>query len=456
MEYGLQLEEKQRYWLLVTGIAFFTFLIFISYFLLRLQGLLMSTAFICSLLLTPLLYKKYKFFFVLWLFIVPFFEASTFKIIAGTDPINFIAAGLTVPFTLLLFYRNIGQILKDLPFFAYFIFFDTLLFLNIFRPGTFAPTLIDFMKYFFVIFIVFCIYNYVKKHSPNFIFNIINIFFACDFLVAIYQRLSGNMSIVEGIPRVSGLAIHPNGLAFSINIYLPIAFFLFLTSKSKKMKIFLGTNIFIGLIALVFTFCKVAFLILALNIFIILFYTPLKLKVKVFMGFFILTLLFFTVDTLLNLNFLNYFTSRMNNTSSWEWRLKIWNLLLNDINFKTLLIGNGALSANNLLFEIQKKARYAHNVYIQFFHDYGILSISLFLAYLIPGITFLKSLLSKTISNRFIYIIPLLIVLDNFINMFTDNGAMIRTPLYTSWVVITIFYLNLKYNILKNQNLFRF
>ena len=395
MEYNLIQEANKRYKIFYALIAGLFALTIISFFYLGFLGLIASFAILTSIAILPLVYNKYRFFLVLWLFIVPFFDNFRQIIVAGTTPIVFLATGLTIPFGLILIFREKGQIFKDLPFLKYLIVFQIIIFLNFFRQGTEFSSIVEILKIFVQIFVIFCTYLYIKQNkTPEKLYFWINLFVVTNCTAAFFQMITGiGLRLIEGVPRVNGFLGHPNVLGFLLNLYLPFAIYKYLYTKKQKEK-----NIWLGLIAvsvltLFFTMTKVALFTFAVMLMILFFQLPYKLKFRILITSLIGIVAFLAVNYLFSLNIIENLIERLNNTSSYEWRLKIWSYLISDINFSNIWLGHGINSEKHFLNMINYgEAVAAHNGYIQLIFEFGISSIFFYLSFLNSLVYFTKKM----------------------------------------------------------------
>jgi len=355
---------------------------------------------------------------------------------------------LSFPVAFILIYKELGNAIKELPFLIPLCIFELVMIINFFRPGTPFMVITELLRCFIAIFIIICTYNFLKKNSTETLFNWINIFVVINSLTAIFQRLTGiGMRIIEGIPRVQGFLGHPNVTGFVINIFLPVCIYMFLNSKVKKTKIYWGISILINTLALLLTFTKVCYFTFAVTMLILFFYLPFKIKFRVFFGVLASSIIFLILNSVLDLKIIESMVNRIDNTTSYMFRLRIWHYILSVVNLNNVWFGHGINSVQLFLTNLNELAR-AHNIYVQLLYEYGITCIFFYLTFIIPFIKFFKYQFIGKIYNKFIYIFPILTIIGIFLNMYSDNSILIRTPLYYALVVITIFYL--KFNNINN------
>jgi O-antigen ligase len=444
MEYLLQSEKNQKY-LFLTGVvtAVFLVLLFVWFYA---EPLIFAgvVGILISFLLTPLLYKKHQFFLILWLLIVPFFDNFTPLLIKNTSIITYIATFLSIPSAFVLFHNKFGEIKKNLPFIKYIALFFLLVFLNFFRPDTPSNAINEVVRNIVIIFLIFTVYFYSK--SFNFsdlamkkMFNWINIFCVSNSLFAIFQRITGiGMKIIEGIPRSQGFLGHPNVTGFVVNIFFPVSVYMFLNAKSKREKIQWGVSILVNLLALLLTFTKICYLSLFMTLAVLFLYLSPKIKWRIFFSLTVISGLLLLVNWLVGLNMLESVIERINNTSSYSWRLKIWNYLSSEINISNILQGHGINSVVTFLVQLDR-APHAHNMYLQLMYEYGMTGIIFILAFISPALAFFKKLKTEEMTKPLV-IFPLIIIAIVFINMYSDNSVMLRTPMFYFWTIITLFY----------------
>lgn len=420
-------------------------LIFISlliFFKFGFEGALVLSLLIMVAVITPLLINRFRFYLFIWLFISPAFDNFREILIAGANPIVLIVTGLSLPFAIMLVIRNLKHVIYKFPFLAYLAIFNVVLFLNFIRPNADSGVLLECLKIFFEIFIIFCGYHEIQTGHAKRLFNGINLFIITNSLIAFGQRLTGfGMITVEGLPRVGGLVGHPNCLAFVNVLYFPFAIYKIINETDPKARKIWLTGLLISIAALILTLCKNVILTLLIQSGILFLFLPNKLKIQVFLsatGCFILVI---AADFLLHLQFIDQFFNRVNNNASLVWRLKIWGYLLSSIDNSSLLAGHGVNAAKNLIGMINSRgSSYAHNAYLQLLFDYGLTGLFLMMAFIHPFIKFFILFLTSSGQDRLNKLFPMLIILAIFINMASDNSVFLRTPMVFAWLFLIYMY----------------
>jgi len=448
MEYLLELEEKQRYRILGVGVIIATLFIMLSSMFLGMYGFILSTGLIFFILITPLLYGRYKLFLFLWLIVQPFLSIFEGKISHGDiNPFTFFITGLSFPFALILFCKEIGIIIKKIPFIAYLIIFEIILSLNAIRPGTSLITNLQLIRFHFIeIFLISITYFYLKNNnSCETLFNWMNIFVITNSVVAVFQRLTGiGVVYIDGFSRVQGLVGHPNALGFLINTFLPVTFYMYCNADTKRKKIIWGISLVISIFALILSLSKTSYLIFGLLTFLIYLKSPHKLKIKSLLIAFVSIFIFLIIDASFNLNMIQTITMRFNDNSSLEWRYTVWNYLLANMNFHSYLFGHGTNSVTQYLSSVNPgNPATSHNGYLQLLYEYGITG----LVYVIPffylfiksvqNILFKKNILNNKLDNLIILGITFILIVETYM----DQSLVNRSIMYFAWVLMTVFYM---------------
>jgi O-antigen ligase len=453
MEYSLLLDKKRKLAAFWISIIAFIFFILGMFQYMGIYGLIGILTILFFLVLTPFLYNRNKFFLILWLFIVPCFDAFRTFTIAGTYPQVYLATGLTIPVALFLINKEGESVLKKYPFVLYLILFLILMAANFFRPGTYFSSLTEILKVFIQIFIIFSFYSYVKstdgKSLSKFI-NLIRNFIILNAVVAVFQRLTGiGLAMIEGVPRVSGLLGHPNMLAFIMVNYFPFAVYNLLKVNTKKDKVLWGISILFSILALILTMCKTLIFALFLQVFILFFFVNIKNKTKIIVSAVGAFVLFFALNYLLDLQIIELIIDRINNTTSMDWRWKVWDYLLKDINFANVWLGHGIDTAQKHINMIGGVNLMTHNSYLQLLYELGIVGVLLFVfPFLFIAVKFFSLFFKEKTSYKINYVLPILVIMSTFIDMSTSNNVFLRTSITFVYFFLTYFY----YELIINKN----
>lgn len=458
MEYVVLLEKKQRFRVLIGLLILYSVFILFSFFSFGLYGCALSLGLLFFITLMPILYGRYKLFLFLWILVVPFLDPFRVFLIGGTNPFTYLVTGLTFPVALLLFYKEYFNILKELPFLKYLLFVNIIILLSYFRPYSNLMEIFTVFRFHFLeMFIVFATYFYIKKYSYKTLFNWISILAFINSIFTLFQKVTGiGLSFADGVARPGGIMGHANGNGFFVDIYLPLAFYMFLNAKTKYGKIFLGGNIIFCLFTLIMTMSKSSIIAFVVSLLILFFYLPLKNKIRLLGTIIAFTSIFLIVNFLFNLNIIENIILRLNNQSSFLWRFKIWNALIGNISFSTIFFGNGVESvAHFLQRRFPGEAFASHNLYLQFLYEYGILGLLYLLNFAFIGFKFIKASLKKNYNDRYVYLVPFSVLSSILIISISDvapNSA--RTAMYCAWIIIVIFFVKLnsvEQNLLKNK-----
>lgn len=447
MEYILQLERTRQIQTLIWSIIFVSFFVLFSCYLMGIKGYILTIGLLFFLLMTPLLYGRFKLFLFLWIFVSPIVELQHFIQIGNhLNPFTYFITGLSFPFAMVLFFYKTPEVTKALPFVKYIIMFQIIVLLNIFRPETYLFSVFDVFKFHFIeLFIIFCAYYYFKKNSPDTIFNWITIFILLNSLAAIFQKVTHiGMVIAEGIPRVAGLSAFSGTCGLLSNIYFPLGLYLFMNAETKKKKYFLGFVLFLNFLTLLITFTKSAYLTFFIIVFIILSVFSPKVRNQLVIVFLALSALVLFINFAFGLNLEEHILSRFTNNSSLSWRFKTWNTILSNITPLTVFVGNGVDSVRYLMFKITKAPSMAHNVYLQLIFEYGIFGLSYMVSLFYIFVKFIKQIIIEKKANLVFNITPVLILVAIFLSALSNNSTLIRTPTYFAWIILVAFYLQLK------------
>jgi O-antigen ligase len=409
-------------------------------------GILAAVALMTVTVLTPLLINRYGLFLFIWLFIAPSFDNLRSLLVAGTNPAVFLITGLTLPFAFFLLGRDMAKVMKNLPFTRYLLLFNGVLFLNLFRPDAESGILLECLKLFFELFVIFCGYRVIMSGKPDKLFSQVNWFMILNSGVAFFQRLTGlGLSMIEGVPRVGGLVGHPNCLAFLNALYIPFGIYQALHAKTRQQRVFWLIGVIASSIVLVMTMCKNVIACMLLDYVILFLCLPNALKRRCLAALAVLIATLLGMNALFHFNLFTLLSERVSNNDSMAWRFKIWGQLLGNMDLPNMLIGHGVNAGKALVHRIvPSDSSFIHNIYIQLWYEYGATGILLILAFLQPSVTFLCALCQRNPdqNTRINSIFPLLILLTILINMATDNSVFLRTPMCFAWLFLTYFYLH--------------
>ncbi len=435
------LSAPNRYWqLMMLGLVALACFTLLKFGVLGFIGLI---GIVLMVLLTPLLLNRYWFFLVLWQFISPVFDNMRTLLVAGTNPVIFLITGITVPFAFYLILRDSFSTLKALPFLGFLMAFNGVIFVNLFRPDAEPGVLLEGLKLTIEIFIILCGYHEIRSGRAQRLFQGVNLFMLINSVIAIFQRVTGiGMTLIEGLPRVGGLVGHPNCLAFVNVLYIPFGIYQYLQAENQKERLFWLSGVLVSALALLLTLCKNVIFCGVLQLFILFFFLPNRLKIRLGLAVLFASLLFLGLDSLFHLGFQDQFADRMNNSDSMVWRLKIWGYLLSLIDLPGLLLGHGVNAARALIHMVDSRGSdYVHNAYLQLMYDYGISGLFYLMAFLQPTWHFSQRFFKAENAVKLSAMMPLLILGAIWINMASDNSVFLRTPMSFAWLMLSYFYL---------------
>jgi len=316
------------------------------------------------------------------------------------------------------------------------------MFLNAFRPHTALNDMSDLYKFFILIFILGLTYICFKENKQRAYFNWFNSFIIINAIVTIFQRLTGfGLLIVEGVPRPPGLMTHSNSTGFLVNIFLPLAVYCYIKAKTKTNKFFWLTGIILGILSLLLTFSKAAYLIFATQLGFLFLFLPLKNKVKFILSFISLSVIVILLDIVMGLSLAEYVVDRFNNQDSFEWRLKVWGYLMDNLKGAAIIAGNGINSSLYYLMQVNYgDSPFPHNLYIQMLYEYGLTGFFYIIGLIFAGIKLLNIYFNDKKIDRIFVLVPLLMIASILINMFSDNCMFLRTNMFIAWSSVTILY----------------
>lgn len=446
MEYLLQIEQKKKFWIIPIAVSGLLLFIFFSNAFAGIYGLGGSIGIILCLLFTPFFIGRYKLFLLLWVFLIPFFDNIKPLLIGSTSIITYGITGITIPVAFFMIYKEFHKIQKEFPIIIFPIAFFLLMLINFFRSPLTLNMIGDILGFYVQIFVIVCTCIYLRKYSPERIFKFFAIFVIICCVLAIFQRITGIGTVfLDGAKRVQGLLGHPNAFAFLINLYFPVGIYKYICSDAIKEKRFWLISLIISFLGLVLSLSKTSFLLFAIMLFIMFLFLPLKHKSKIIFASVMGSILLIAVAFLFNINILNEIIMRFSNTSSWEWRLRIWGYMVHGFDLTSIFIGNGIGTAKFYLMGIDAGLQtIPHNIYLQMLFEYGILGSLYYIPFYVLAYIFLKSSLNKKIPNRISYIYPFIICVQIAIDLSASNSALLRTTMYWAWVVLVAFYIMLR------------
>lgn len=459
MEYLLQLEERQRYLIFGIGIAVFIMLMMLGMLMFGWYSPAAFGALLFFALVTPFLMNKYKFFIYLWFFGLPIGMVlyNIFDVSVGEkNPVIFLVIGLSLPFAIILFYRDAFRVCKDLPFLKYLIFFAILILINLFRPSTYIAVCLDQLKVIvFAIFIIMCSYFYIKNNDKMKVFNIYTFWVLINCIVAFFQKITGvGLMIVDGYPRVSGFSLHPNGLSGVLMLYLALFTYIVKVASKKSLKYFYTPVALMSVLGVLLTLNKYAIINLGIIFIFFIFDLSKTKKIKLLIYVPLLLISFILLNNFLELNFIENIISRFSkDNSSTIWRLKMWGDVISLLDFKSTIIGLGPGAISNKLVSLgPHNSNLIHNGSLDLISSYGIFGLSYmyfyisFILYTIKGLLKYKD---KKLRSLLKLILLLSIIILIKVNM--DQALFSRLTIYPLFFFITVAYVEVNQLITLNK-----
>jgi len=450
MEFTLLQDRSQRKHIFLGIIVATALFILLSMSIFGVIGLMGWIAFFISLLVTPFLINRYKFFIYMWFFGYPIGMVAYHYLgfnLDGKNPIIFLLLALSGPFAVILFYRDVFKVLKDIPAFKYLVIFFFLLIINLLRPGINNLVLLNSLKFIgFGIFVTMCSFQFFKANDWKKVINIYAVWILANCIAAIFQRVTGIGSMfLDGYQRTPGLLLHPNGLSACAVIYLALFSYLIQTVKGQKQKYFYIGVALLSIVGLLLALSKTA--LLGFGLVCVLMFADLSKqnKIKVVFSVVFSVLAFALLDVVFNFGIIqNAFFRIFYDQTSLTWRLKMWSDALSLFNFKTVIIGAGPYAFGRELVLMGNGIANVHNGAIELLSNYGVLGLS-YLTFYTSMATFAVQKLRNETNIEVKVLSKLLFLLSSFmvIKICLDQSLWVEIFAYPILFFITVIYLEI-------------
>lgn len=304
--------------------------------------------------------------------------------------------------------------------------------------GTFlSPVIVDSSKFllrqvFFLVLIV-TIMNYrMTIKSINKLIKLWFIFSLIPAIFAITQVLSGNgVRIIEDVGNSSltrgyGLTSHPNFLAYYLMMTLIVLTILFLEKKVKINPVLFVLISMVQFIALLLTFSRGALIGLVIGL--TLYFIIKKPKKLIYIPLIVIVVLLVPG---VSSRFIEIFDfEKLLGDSSFAWRLANWAKILNIINGKTIVFGNGFKS-------IVYYVNYApHNEYIGLLFESGILGALSFYGFTISMFFIFKKAYKSNRLHSSYFLVGMILIIVSMIMSLTDNFFTVPSSIFYYWFFI--------------------
>jgi O-antigen ligase len=337
---------------------------------------------------------------------------------------------LTIVFVVLGLYMHVKLEKLLVPFILYIV----MNVLSLYSSPVIGDSIKFLMRQFFVLSLLIVVSNYIMtKSSMN---KLIELWFKTSLLpasLAILQSLAGFGVVVKeeigsSLTRGYGLTSHPNFLAYYLVMLLLVVTILYFEKELKIQPIVFYSIASLNIIALILTFSRTALggLLIGLAMYFFKKY-PKRLLI---LPFFLIGVLFIPgVGTRL-LEIFDF--DSLVYDSSFAWRLGNWSRILNLLDLRGLLLGNGFKS---ILYYVN----YApHNEYIGFIFESGLIGAFAFFIFLISLLV--KSIL--TYRNESVFrnhlLAGIILIIVSLIMAFTDNFYSVPSSIFYFWLYLAL------------------
>ncbi len=219
-----------------------------------------------------------------------------------------------------------------------------------------------------------------------------------EALITIIGYPFGVLSIrLDGFQRAFGIFSHPNPYAHHMGILLIYMIGLFCyyqnENKSRLPNWLLIGSIAVNLLAFLLGLSKTAIAVFSLSTLVLCLITMpaswMKQTALRFLGLaiVIIPLGLWAFEHITSQSFFDLISARLEDQTSMNWRLEIWNDLVAGIQGIPAIIGHGFTSANELVYQLTynnqhnaKPLMMVHNAYIALVYDMGVFGLTFFAA----------------------------------------------------------------------------
>lgn len=311
-----------------------------------------------------------------------------------------------------------------------------------------SPVLMESSKFllrqvFFLILIV-TIMNYkMTIKSVNKLLKLWFVFSLIPASIAIIQVITGKgIRIIEDVGNSSltrgfGLTSHPNFLAYYLMMILIVFTILVFEKKVSFSPILFVLFSIIQFIALLLTFSRGALIGLVIGL--ALYFLIKKPKKLIYIPLIIIIVLLVPG---VSSRFVELFDiEKLLSNSSFAWRLANWAKILDIIDGKTIIFGNGFKS-------IVYYVNYApHNEYIGFLFESGILGALSFYGFTVSIFFVFRKAYKRHTNQSSYFLIGMILIVVSMIMSLTDNFFTVPSSIFYYW-----FVMGLLLNIMHHQD----
>lgn len=264
---------------------------------------------------------------------------------------------------------------------------------------------------------------------------------------------------VEGFRRTIGFLTHPNEFGKSeglLLLYFIGLYYHYLNQRGSSVsltKLLLGIAIVVKILSFLLSLSKNSFVgfALACLIYLIAALCDEKLRKRLILPLIITASLIIVALAGYQVasggkGIMTLLTERFSDTRSLEWRTKAWGYLMSNLNMRSLWTGHGLTACNMEMYRFQYNADlsseqqsiYVHNAFIQFIYDMGLLGLLIFSGILSAAFTAIKRYLSGADSPLLISVVALSVFV--IVGALTDEciTEMHMNMLY--WFIVTMIF----------------
>jgi len=244
---------------------------------------------------------------------------------------------------------------------------------------------------FFFIFLVS--YNYVRAQARQFPLKHLFVALIIPLIVSLFQLITRTGDITRGVHRIFGTLPHANQFAIFLILFFVLSWYIAVFSRKKLAWV---SMMFLEIFALVFTFSISGFMVWSIIVVFFFFAPAISSKQKLCSLLFLVCLLVFFLGFLFRAPEFQTRKNRLartnitrmikedNTRNSLEWRVRYWHSLIQTWSHKPFL-GYG-LNTLSLINRGEYQGRYgymAHNDYIKYLVETGMVGLGLYIGFLI-------------------------------------------------------------------------
>jgi hypothetical protein len=352
---------------------------------------------------------------------------------------------------------------------GYFIFYNHHFFYGNETSRSYIDLSTDYLVnyFYFIICIVVTACGFLQTKDKQSTFNnynrILMIFIGIEALFSVIGYPLNLLTMeVEGFKRSIGFLYHPNAYAKTLGVLLlyfaTLYVFHFVNQKSTSLlkaplsqkNLILIT--IISSLAFFLSFSKNKFLAFLCAAVYFVGYSVIFEKnirkpfIKTVIGLVVgFSLSLFAIEFCTDGQLMSLLNERMSNTNSMDWRIDVWNFLIQNFN-TNFLVGNGltasSLSLYHYFFDNKHPdiplAPYAHNSFLQHYYDMGLLGMLAFTSFV--SVLFNSFKKQRLGEYRILHQGIITLTLFAFISFACDESFYDYNFLIVYWMIITAMY----------------